>query len=138
MDTTKLIHTLNQKARLLSKELNEELQDYDLYTSQWSILYTLNLKGSMSQTDIWEYLKVEAPTVTRTLVRMESSGWIIRKPGKDKRERKVELTEMAKLKFPLIKKSIENYQQKYVAELSEQEQEQLRYLLEKLGSKGAR
>ncbi|WP_227935382.1 MarR family winged helix-turn-helix transcriptional regulator [Alkalihalobacillus deserti] len=134
MDTSNLLHTLNQKVRLLSKEVNERLQEYDLYMSQWTILYILSQKGPMTQTGISQYLKVEAPTVTRTLVRMESSGWIIRKSGKDKRERTVELTEMAKEKFPLVKKSIEYFDQQYVGQLSEQEQQQLQRLLERLGT----
>ncbi|MFC0562283.1 MarR family winged helix-turn-helix transcriptional regulator [Halalkalibacter alkalisediminis] len=135
MDTSNLFHTLNQKVRLFSKELNEQLQEYGLYTAQWTILYTLTEKGPMTQTDIWQYLKVEAPTVTRTLVRMEASGWIIRRHGADKRERIVELTDMAKKTFPLVKKSIQTMEQQYIMQLTELEQQQLLFLLEKLGPK---
>ena len=135
MDTSNLFHTLNQKVRLFSKELNEQLQEYGLYTAQWSILYILTQNGPMTQTDIWQYLKVEAPTITRTLVRMEASGWINRRHGKDKRERIVELTDMAKETFPLIRKSIQSMEQHYLSQLTELEQQQLLFLLEKLGSK---
>ncbi|GAE25945.1 transcriptional regulator [Halalkalibacter wakoensis JCM 9140] len=89
----------------------------------------------MSQTDIWQYLKVEAPTVTRTLTRMESSGWINRRQGKDKRERIIELSSHAKQFFPTIKGKIETLDQEYLAPLSEQERLQLLHLLEKLGTK---
>ncbi|MCL7745753.1 MarR family winged helix-turn-helix transcriptional regulator [Halalkalibacter alkaliphilus] len=135
MDTSSLLHTLNQKARLLSKELNEELQEFGLYSSQWAILYVLSQKGTMTQTEIWQYLKVEPPTVTRTLVRMESSGWITRRLGKDKRERRIELTEFAKEKLPLVKAQLDSFEGQYVSKLSEQEQQQLQHLLEKLGQK---
>ncbi|MDQ0252918.1 DNA-binding MarR family transcriptional regulator [Evansella vedderi] len=132
MDTSRLFHTLNQKVRLLTKELNEVLQPFQLFSSQWTILYILSEKGPMSQTEIWKYLEVEAPTTTRTLVRMEASGWIYRKPGRDKRERIVELTETAKEKYPSIKKTVENLEQRLVYQLSDQEQHQLQQLLEKL------
>ncbi|WP_158735547.1 MarR family winged helix-turn-helix transcriptional regulator [Alteribacillus sp. YIM 98480] len=135
MDTSALFHLLNQKVRLLSKELNEHLQKHDLYTSQWTILYVLSQKGPMSQTDIWQYLKVEAPTMTRTLARMETSGWIHRKPGKDKRERIVVLTEEAKEKLPDVMKTIKQFEQQFVAHISNSEQDQLYHLLEKLGTK---
>ncbi|MDT8860120.1 MarR family transcriptional regulator [Alkalihalobacillus sp. MEB130] len=135
MDTSVLLHTLNQKARLSSKELNEHLQEFGLYSSQWVILYILHQKGTMTQTDIWQYLKVEAPTITRTLVRMESNGWIHRRQGKDKRERLIELTDMAHDKLPLVNERLKQFEQSYVSQLSEQEQQQLLSLLKKLGVK---
>ncbi|MFE8699878.1 MarR family winged helix-turn-helix transcriptional regulator [Cytobacillus sp. FJAT-54145] len=133
MDTTTLFHTLNQKVRLLSKEANEVLQKYGLFSSQWTILYVLSEKGPMTQMDISDYIKVEAPTVTRTLTRLEESGWIVRKPGKDKREKTVELTEMAKNKYPIVKQSIMEFEQEFIVQLSQQEQQQLLNLLGKLG-----
>ncbi|MGJ9382225.1 MarR family winged helix-turn-helix transcriptional regulator [Salipaludibacillus sp. CF4.18] len=135
MNTSTLLHTLNQKVRLLSKQLNEQLQEHNLYTSQWTILYTLSQKGPMTQTEIWQYLKVEAPTVTRTLARMETSGWIVRTPGKDKRERFVKLSEEAKEKLPVVEQSIEKFENLYLAHLTVQEQQQLQQILEKLGTK---
>ncbi|MFB4164679.1 MarR family winged helix-turn-helix transcriptional regulator [Alteribacillus sp. JSM 102045] len=135
MDTSTLFHLLNQKVRLLSKELNEHLHKHDLYTSQWTILYMLSQKGPMSQTDIWQYLKVEAPTITRTLARMETSGWIHRKPGYDKRERIVVLTDEAKEKLPEVKETIKQFEQQFVAQLTSSDQEQLYHFLEKLGTK---
>ncbi len=32
----------------------------------------------MTQKEIWSYLNVEAPTVTRTIKRLEENGWIQR------------------------------------------------------------
>lgn len=45
--------------------------------------------------EISSYLGVEAPTMTRTLARLEKSGWIIRTAGKDKREKLISLTDAA-------------------------------------------
>src|SRR6476661_5110851 len=101
-----LLHLLNQQTRLLAKEVNIRLSDHGLYASQWSIIFCIERFGPMTQTAIWKYLNVEAPTVTRTLSRMEKSGWIVRKQGNDKRERVIELTDDAKRKFPDIRETM--------------------------------
>lgn len=125
---------LYQKTRHMTKEVNEYLQKHGLYSSQWSILYCLKSNGSMTQSDIWRYLNVEAPTVTRTLVKLEESGWIIRTTGSDKRERLVSLTEKALEFLPLVDQDVKNFEQNMVASLSDDEQEQLYALLKKLGT----
>lgn len=130
-----LLHLLNQRTRLFSKEINHILKDYGLYNSQWSVLFCINRFGPMSQTDIWKYLNVEAPTITRTLVRMEESGWIIRKPGDDKRERIIDLTKKAMEKIPEIKQTVEKLEIDVLTSLKTDEKKQLHYLLSKIGEK---
>ncbi|ENH97919.1 MarR family transcriptional regulator [Gracilibacillus halophilus YIM-C55.5] len=136
MDVSNLFHLYNQKARLLSKALNETLETFGLYASQWTILYTLYHKGPMIQTDIWRYLQVEAPTVTRTLTRMEKAGWVIRRDGTDKREKVIELTNQAIHKYPEIKEAIRSKENQFISALSNQELDQLRNILEKLYIEG--
>ncbi len=118
----------------MTKEVNEYLQKHGLYSSQWSILYCLKSNGPMTQSDIWRYLNVEAPTVTRTLVKLEESGWIIRTTGSDKRERLVSLTEKALELLPLVDQDVKNFEQSMVTNLNDDEQEQLYALLKKLGT----
>jgi len=95
----KIIHQLNQSTRMVAKKTNEQLEAYGLYGSQWSILYCLHTYGPMTQKDIWTYLHVEAPTVTRTVSRLEKNGWVERIQGDDKREKVVKMTEEAKIKY---------------------------------------
>ncbi len=127
-----VIHALNQRARLFSKSLNTHLIDHGLYTSQWSILFCLYHFGTMTQTQIWKYLNVEAPTVTRSLGRMEKNGWITRRQGEDKRERLIELTDEAKRKFFTLKQSVTKMEDQLLASLTKNEKEQLYYLLNKI------
>lgn len=127
-----IVHLLNQRTRLLAKEVNNELNDYGLYASQWSIIFCIDRFGPMSQTAIWKYLNVEAPTITRTLARMEKSGWIIRKPGDDKRERIIELTKEAQQKFSTIQQTMNLLEEELLKDLSTNEKEQLQYLLSKI------
>jgi len=132
-NTNKLFHLLYQKTRHMTKEINEYLQKHDLYSSQWSILYCLKTNGPMTQSDIWRYLNVEAPTVTRTLVKLEEGGWISRTSGNDKRERLVSLTEKALKSFPAVEEDVKNFEREMTLRLTDQEQDQLFTLLAKLG-----
>lgn len=127
-----LLHLLNQQTRLLAKEINNRLSDHGLYSSQWSIIFCLNRFGPMTQTAIWKYLNVEAPTITRTLSRMEKNGWIIRKQGNDKRERIIELTNFAKKEFKYVRKEMDQFETEVLEDLSKGEKEQLKKLLLKL------
>ncbi|EIM07261.1 putative HTH-type transcriptional regulator ywoH [Planococcus antarcticus DSM 14505] len=128
-----LFHEIHQKSRLSIKEVNETLKEFKLYSSQWSILFCLKQFGSMTQKEIWQYLNVEAPTVTRTIVRLEESGWILRREGKDKRERIVQLSLFAEQKIPEIENRILQTEERLVSHLSDKEQNQLLALLKKIG-----
>ena len=128
-----LFHEIHQKSRLSIKEVNEALKEFELYSSQWSILFCLKQFGAMTQKEIWQYLNVEAPTVTRTIVRLEESGWIFRREGKDKRERIVELSSMAEQKMQDIENRIRHAEENLLSKLSDEEQDQLISLLKKIG-----
>lgn len=130
-----LFHEIHQKSRLSVKEVNEALKEFDLYNAQWSILFCLKQFGAATQKEIWQYLNVEAPTVTRTLVRLEQSGWIVRKEGRDKREKLVYLSEKAEETMPQIEERVSEMEKKMLAALSKKEQEILIGLLKKIGAK---
>ncbi|WP_096439953.1 MarR family winged helix-turn-helix transcriptional regulator [Alteribacter populi] len=92
-------HLVNQTARKFKKRLNEHLSPLELFSSQWGIIFYLAQKEKVTQIEISEYLNVEAPTITRTLTRLEEEGWIQREAGKDRRERFVMLSPKAKLRY---------------------------------------
>lgn len=125
-------HLLNQKSRAIKKQLNTILNKYNLYTSQWTILYVVTKFGTMTQTDLWSYLNVEAPTVTRTLERMEQNGWVLRTPGEDKRERMIELTEQAHNLFHTIMQEIIEMENEFLADFSEEDKKSFYQLLQKI------
>ncbi|MBD1223816.1 MarR family winged helix-turn-helix transcriptional regulator [Virgibacillus halodenitrificans] len=137
LDNWEIIHLFNQQYRHLNKEMNYRLQEHNLYSSQWSVIFCLNRFGPMSQTEIWKYLHTEAPTITRTVSRMEKNGWLIRKPGKDKRERVIELTEKATNEYAALRQTMDQFDHDMLASLSEQEKKQLYLLLKKMTNTGA-
>ncbi len=121
-----------QKNRQIVNQLNEALKEHGLFHAQWTILYLLEKNGPMSLTEIWKYLDVEAPTVTRTVARLQILGWVERVEGIDKREKIVALSHTASEQFPKIEASIEAFELKVTQQLSQQEQQQLITLLKKL------
>ena len=133
-DNHLLMHELYQTVRFMTKKMNERLQEHGIYSSQWSILYCLKKNGTMTQTEIWRYLNVEAPTVTRTLIRLEKGGWVMRGKGKDRRERIISLTDKAQALFPSIQNTMQQFNNDMVNNLDEGEQDTLYALLQKLGS----
>ncbi|MDW0117112.1 MarR family transcriptional regulator [Sporosarcina thermotolerans] len=128
-----LIHELFQKSRLLSKELNNALKQYDLYAAQWSVIYCVNGHGEMTLTQIWKYLNVEAPTITRTVNRLEQMGWLETSVGKDRREKIVRLSGKAIDRMAEIEQTIIQFEEISLRNLTKDEEELLGKLLKKLG-----
>lgn len=131
-----LFHDIFQKTRLLSKELNLVLKTYDLFAAQWTVLYCIHQHGEMTLTQIWKYLNVEAPTITRTVNRLEKLGWLTTHEGKDRREKNVRLSEETIAKFPEIEEAIIRFENEFLKGLLDEEQVQLMALLNKMDREG--
>jgi MarR family transcriptional regulator, transcriptional regulator for hemolysin len=127
-----LFHLLNQRVRYINKNLNESLQKHGLYNAQWSIMFYLYKNGAKTQKEIMNYFLVNAPTITRTVKRMEDHGWISREAGNDRRERYIELTKEAKDKYEEIELTVSLHEKKMLANLTEEEKKVLFYLLQKI------
>lgn len=127
-----LFHIFFQQNRYLVNQLNDVLKQHGLFSSQWTVLFLLHQNGPMTLTAIWKYLDVEAPTVTRTVTRLETLGWVERVQGADKREKMIDLTNKAIEKFPQIEASVVSFEQKMTGNLSEEEQALLIHLLKKM------
>lgn len=127
-----LFHLFFQQNRYLVNKLNEVLKPHGLYSSQWSILFLLHQNGPMSLTAIWKYLNVEAPTVTRTVNRLESLGWVERLGALDKREKMIFLTKKGVEQFPPIEAAVRSFEQEIEKKLSQEDQELLKGILKKI------
>jgi MarR family transcriptional regulator for hemolysin len=125
-------HNVNQLARSFTKKLNEKISPLGLYSSQWGIVLYLHKKKQCTQIELCKYMGVEAPTVTRTLVRMEEMGLVIRTEGKDKRERRIELTEKSYEMFPKWYEAAISIELEAINNISKEEIENFRNTLEKM------
>ncbi|MFB7637430.1 MarR family winged helix-turn-helix transcriptional regulator [Peribacillus butanolivorans] len=129
-------HQNLQFSRSFTKKLNEQLAKVNLFHSQWLIIYYLNEYGCSTLVEISNYLDVEKPTVTRTVNRLEERKLIEQIPGKDKRERRIQLTESGERTYQEAKKVVEEFELQLMSGLAEEDRETtlrtLLFLKEKL------
>lgn len=86
-------HQQLQFTRSFTKKLNEQLAEIGLYHSQWSMVYYLKRHETCTLVEISSYLDVEKPTISRTVKRLKEQQLVENIPSKDKRERRIRLTE---------------------------------------------
>ncbi|KAB2336082.1 MarR family transcriptional regulator [Cytobacillus depressus] len=127
-----LFHSINQFSRHFSKALNEALVPLGIYTAQWTIIYLLKTNGPATQKDLSRYLGVEAPTMTRTLARMEKSGWISKVTGTDKREKQIILTEAARGMYETWHQAVRTCEDQFLKNVSDQETTEMLSTLKKM------
>jgi MarR family transcriptional regulator, transcriptional regulator for hemolysin len=127
-----LFHTFFQQNRFFINHLNDTLKEHGLFSSQWTILFLLKKEGPMTLTAIWKYLNVEAPTITRTVARLEKLGLVRREEGADRREKIAHLTEKALLLMPAVEASVLKFEAEMTKNLTEEEIAQLIQLLSKM------
>ncbi len=107
--------------RPFESKLNVELGKHQLYRAQWSILYYIVNFGSPTLVEISNYLSVEKPTVTRTINRLEELGYVEHIPGKDKREKRMQLTGLGKEVYQDVRKTVNEFEKEIIRGVSEKE-----------------
>jgi MarR family transcriptional regulator, transcriptional regulator for hemolysin len=128
-------HLQLQFSRSYTKKLNEQLAEFDLYLSQWSIVYYLKHFGASTLVEISQYLNVEKPTVSRTVDRLQKSQMIEKVPSNDKRERKIQLSEKGNDVYSKAMKVVEVFEQELIDGISEVEREVTLRTIQTLGKK---
>ena len=73
-------------------QINVQLEQYGLYSSQWGLLRLLTEKGPLTFGDIAIAMYIEKPSVTKLVQKLVELQFVEIKPGKDKREKIVHLT----------------------------------------------
>ncbi|WP_421383717.1 MarR family winged helix-turn-helix transcriptional regulator [Bacillus salacetis] len=129
-NTHELFHAVNQLSRRLTKHLNEALEPYGLYSAQWSVLYILKEKGTLTQRELCEYLAVEAPPMTRTIQRLLKQGYIQQVSStEDKRKKFISLSSEAEAQFPIWEKAVLKKNEDLLNDLPLSTQEALRNIV---------
>jgi DNA-binding MarR family transcriptional regulator len=135
MNAAKLIHLLYQTTRAISQGVNHTLADYGLYSSEWSIIVAIKKTGPISQIALASYLNIEPAAISKTVVKLEEKGFVARKSGDDKREKKVLLTEKALSQYTIWEKAINKHMQSNLVDLSEEKQHEIYVMLESIYAK---
>ncbi|QLF68161.1 MarR family transcriptional regulator [Peteryoungia desertarenae] len=89
-----LAATITQVARSLRTRLSHSLADSGLYPGQDGVIQLLAAEEGLTPGHLAQRLGVKAPTMTRTIGRMEAQGFVMRRTdGTDGRLTKVYLTD---------------------------------------------
>jgi MarR family transcriptional regulator, transcriptional regulator for hemolysin len=85
-------------------------------------MYYLYNDGSITLVELSNYLGVEKPTVTRTIAKLEEMGYLEPVPTKDKREKRMQLTEAGRKVYQEVRATIDEFEQEILKGISEEEQ----------------
>ena len=94
-----LCNALRQASRAVSRMYDEELRGVGLRTTQYSLLRRLRRAGEIRQRDLGRLTSLDETTLTRNLRPLIDSGWVAIRPGEDRREKLVRLTDAGAAKL---------------------------------------
>lgn len=126
------IHRLHDYLR---QDLDQVIVKYDLQHADFGVLRTLRRElppYCLSPTDLYHSMLFSSGGLTKVLNRVANAGLIARiDNANDKRSKLVKLTQAGQMLIDKIIQELHLIEQKKMAILSEQEQQQLNILLEK-------
>jgi len=128
-NTHTLFHGVHQLSRELSKQLNEALEPFGLYSAQWAVLFVLKEKGTLTQKELCQYLAVEAPPMTRTVQRLLKQEYIEQHSGQDKRKKYIHLSTKALKEFPKWEAVVNKANRALLTSFPEYSQQELQSLI---------
>lgn len=91
--------SFRRSSRALSQMYDEAMRPLGLRGTQFTLLQALSLTGEVTQGDLGEILALDSTTLSRTLEILDRRGWIAKRPGKDRRERRLRLTPAGQAQF---------------------------------------
>jgi len=82
-------HWVFTAAHAMACAMNDELAVHGITFRQFEVLAWLSRERELSQSDLAERMRIEAPTLVGVLDRMERDGWIQRIPDDNDRRKKL-------------------------------------------------
>ena len=86
-------------SRALTQLYETALRPLGLHATQLTILQVLSRAGEVSQGQLGEMLAMDSTSLTRTLAIMRRQDWIAERRGRDRRERRLDLSGAGKAKL---------------------------------------
>jgi DNA-binding MarR family transcriptional regulator len=94
-----LCASFRRATRALTQHYDEAMRPTGLRATQFTLLQALSLTGEVTQGRLGQILAMDSTTLTRTLEIMTRRGWVAKKQGKDRRERRLGLTKAGQAQF---------------------------------------
>jgi DNA-binding MarR family transcriptional regulator len=114
-----LCNALRQASRAVSRLYDEEMRGVGLRTTQYSLLRRLSQAGEVRQRDLGGLTSLDETTLTRNLRPLIDAGWVAIRPGEDRREKLVRLTDAGAAKLREARPAWERAQERMRARLPE-------------------
>ena len=114
-----LCNALRQATRAVSRLYDEELRGAGLRTTQYSLLLRLSSAGEVRQRDLGGLTSLDETTLTRNLRPLINAGWVAIRPGEDRREKLVRLTDAGAAKLQEARPAWERAQERMRSRLPE-------------------
>jgi MarR family transcriptional regulator, transcriptional regulator for hemolysin len=111
-----------QVSRSFVSRMNDVIASYGLYYSQWTVMNYLKKTGSSTLVEIAEYLNVEKSSITRTVGRLEKTGYIETVRSKDKREKKIRLTASGEDVYADCRQAVDELERNIMRNILQEEQ----------------
>ena len=116
--------------------MNRKLEPYHIGRGQNMILFTLFKNGGIRQEDLACYLKIDKGSIAKSLKKLEDEGYIERRiDDEDKRAYKVYLTQKGIDIMPVLEEAARQWEDGLTADLSEEEKQKMKHLLNKMAMK---
>jgi DNA-binding MarR family transcriptional regulator len=97
-----LCGSIRRTSRALTQFYEDALRPYGLRATQLTILQALSRTGEVPQRKLGKILAMDSTSLTRTLRIMRREGWILERPGKDRRERLLRMSEGGDKELKLV------------------------------------
>lgn len=124
---------ISQLYRKGSVFINKEVSEYGIGSGQFMFLLELYINDGKNQEEIAETLKIDKGTTARALKKLEEQGFVTRiKDENDKRSNKIYLNDKAKDVREGVLDVLNDWNKEIAKSLTEEEEEMLKSLLEKV------
>jgi DNA-binding MarR family transcriptional regulator len=110
---------LRRASRALTQPYDDALRPLGLRATQFTLLQALSLAGEVSQGVLGHILAMDSTTLTRTVEIMNRRGWIAKRHGKDRRERRLYLTKSGEAQLNRATPAWQKVQAKLRAQLGD-------------------
>jgi len=125
---------LRRASRALTQLYDDALRPLGLRATQFTLLQALSLAGEVSQGVLGHILAMDSTTLTRTLEIMNRRGWIAKRYGKDRRERRLYLTKSGEAQLNRATPAWQKVQAKLWAQLGDRRWDNLLRLTHEVAS----
>nr|CAD6408045.1 MarR family transcriptional regulator [Rhizobium sp. Q54] len=130
LSSADIANAVTQAARSMRTALSRSLAESGLYAGQDGVVLALAEEDGLTAGELAARLGVKAPTMTRTVGRMEAQGFLQRREdGTDGRLTKVFLTESGHASVEQISRSVAECSRRALSDFSDKEVRQLLRLL---------